>query len=175
MRVKVNEKGAAAGDLGDCDAAYLAATADMALKAPDRAAIKQYLAKGGFLWIEAVGGRRAAEEAVKTLARDAGWELTPLAKDEALIVGRFAKAHGYDLSSGVRYGRALRIARISSQYAELSGIHQDGKLVGIYSPFDVVFSTTGYAAYGCRGYEPEDALAVATNIILYLTDRNTTK
>ena len=43
--------------------------------------------------------------------------------------------------------------------------------MGFYSPFDVVFSTTGYEAYGCRGYQPEDALAVAANIVAYLTDR----
>jgi hypothetical protein len=55
--------------------------------------------------------------------------------------------------------------------ADFSGIYQNGKLVGIYSPFDVLYSTTGYDAYSRRGYQEEDALAVATNIILALTDQ----
>lgn len=41
----------------------------------------------------------------------------------------------------------------------------------MYSPFDVMFSLTPYQAYGCRGYKTEDALAVATNVVVFLTDR----
>ena len=42
-------------------------------------------------------------------------------------------------------------------------------MVGLYSPFDVMFSLTGYEAYRCRGYKAPDAAAVATNIVLYLS------
>ena len=45
------------------------------------------------------------------------------------------------------------------------------KLVGLYSPFDVVFCSTGYDAYSCRGHPQDDALAVASNIVVFLTDR----
>ena len=54
--------------------------------------------------------------------------------------------------------------------AALEGIYADGKLVGVFSPYDIVFSATPYDAYDCRGYDREDAIAVATNVLLFLTD-----
>ena len=78
---------------------------------------------------------------------------------------------GYNLSQNVLFSRTIRISRAGRPFADLIGIYQDGKLVGVYSPLDVMFSTTGYQAYGVKGYQREDALAVATNIMLYLTDR----
>jgi hypothetical protein len=56
-------------------------------------------------------------------------------------------------------------------FAEMLGIYQDGKLVGLYSPFDIVFSATPYDANGCKGYEQEDAAAVATNILISVSSR----
>ncbi|HUU31656.1 MAG TPA: hypothetical protein VMY69_06115, partial [Phycisphaerae bacterium] len=69
------------------------------------------------------------------------------------------------------FRRALRVVRLGRTYAEWMGIYQNGQLVGLYSPFDVMFSLLGYNAYSCRGYKSEDALAMATNLVLYLTDR----
>ena len=48
-------------------------------------------------------------------------------------------------------------------------LYMDGKLVGVFSPFDLLFSQTGCKAYGNLGYEPDDARAVATNILLLAT------
>jgi hypothetical protein len=171
VTLKVDENGAAAGDLGDADAAYVAATPGMTLGEADRAALKRYVAGGGFLWIEAVGGKPEAEAAARTLAADAGWTIAPLSKDHGLLCGKFEKAAGYNLTSGVEFRHTLRMQRLGRNFAELSGIFQGGKLIGVYSPFDVVFSSTEYQAYNCRGYRSEDALALATNIILLLTDR----
>jgi hypothetical protein len=52
---------------------------------------------------------------------------------------------------------------------DLVGIYAGDRMVGLYSPRDVLFSLTPYEACGCRGYKTEDAAAVATNIVLYLT------
>jgi len=61
--------------------------------------------------------------------------------------------------------------RLGRPHADLIGIYVGDKLVGLYSPFDIMFSMTGYNAYGRRGYKAQDARAVAANIILFVTNR----
>ena len=170
VTLKPEENGVAAADLGDRDVVYLVCTGALPV-ATATAGLKEYLGKGGFLWIDAAGGAAIAEPAVQKLAADMGWQLKPLAKDHAILAGAFKKAVGYNLSQNVLFSRTIRISRAGRPFADLIGIYQDGKLVGVYSPLDVMFSTTGYQAYGVKGYQREDALAVATNIMLYLTDR----
>ncbi len=170
VALEVNDGGIPPADLNDADVAYLAASADMVLAEPERAAVRAYLARGGFLWVEAVGGSEDADKAVRNLAHDGGWQITPLAKDHAVLTGRFPKTAAYDLTQDVEFTSSLRIKRIGQRFAELSGVYQDDRLVGIYSPYDVVFSSTGCHACGARAYKPADARAVATNIIVFLTD-----
>ena len=67
------------------------------------------------------------------------------------MTGQFKTALGYDLTKGVQFRRSLKLLRQGKPSAQLEGIYQDGKLVGLYSPFDVVFSSTPYEAYGCKG------------------------
>jgi len=172
VNLKANDAGAAAAELKGVDAAYIAAAGPVTLSSADRQALKDYLAGGGFLWIEAAAGLPTADPEVQKLAAAAGWQLKPLPKEHPAVTGTLKKALGYNLAAGVQFSRALKVARLGPRaFADLSGIYQDGKLVGIYSPFDVLYSATGYEAYGRRGYQQEDALAVATNIVLCLTDR----
>jgi len=203
VTLKAEEEGVAPADLGDRDIAYLvgtgiggtsasapatppagaaaatgaasAASGVVLPNAQEREALKAYVAKGGFLWVEAAGGTGTFDAAFRKFAADAGWELKPIPPTGALMSGKLAKAVGYNLTSGVQFHRALRVARLGRAYAEFVGIYQGAKLVGLYNPFDVLFSTTGYDAYGCRGYQHEDALAVAMNVVLYLTDRPATE
>jgi hypothetical protein len=171
ITLKAEEDGVSPSQLGDREAAYLTGTGAVVLAEPERQALKEYLAKGGFLWAEAAGGAPAFDEAFQKLASDMGWELARLPADHPLMTGKFRAGAGYNVVKGVRFRHALQMRRTSSPFAELLGIRQDGKLVGVYSPLDVLFSTTGYEAYGCLGYQAPDAVAVATNIGIYLTDR----
>jgi len=172
VTLKVEEDGVAPVALNDREAAYLAGSGgNFHVADGDRVALKDYLAKGGFLWVEAAGGSAAFDQAFTKAAGEAGWELKPLEKTHPVLTGGFKAALGYNIASGVQFSRTLRVVRLGRTYAELLGIYQDQKLVGVYSPFDVLFSTTGLEAYGRRGYQPEDALAVATNLLIYLTDR----
>ncbi len=99
-----------------------------------------------------------------------GWELKLVDKTEPLMTGNFTKALGYNLTTGVQFRRALKIIRLGRPFAEFMAIYQGGKMVGVYSPLDVGFASTPYDAYACRGYQPEDAVGVATNILLCISD-----
>ena len=171
VTLKTEDDGIGAADLGDRDVAYLAGAGPIGLSAAERAALKQYLGKGGFIWAEAVGGSPAFDKEFRKAAGELGWELKLLAPEHPLMSGKFNDAIGYHLASDVQFRRALRVSRAGRQYAELVGIYQNGQLAGLYSPFDVLFSATGYEAYGCLGYLQPDAQAVAANVVIYLTDR----
>ena len=85
------------------------------------------------------------------------------------MTGRMDPAAGYNLTTGVEFRSTLKVQRAGRSYAELIGVYEGGRLVGLYSPFDVLFSLNGYEAYRCRGYRAPDAAAVATNVVLYLS------
>jgi len=161
--------GVAVADLRPGQIAYLGGSADVALAAEEQAAMKTYLAGGGFLWIEAVTGSLAFDQAVRKLVADMGWALKLLPGSHPLLHGRMAGAEGYNLTSRVQFRRALRGQRIGRPSAEFYGLYQGEKMVGLYSPFDVLFSLTGYEAHRCRGYKAEDAMAVGTNLALYFS------
>jgi hypothetical protein len=171
VTLKAEEEGVPPAGLGDRDAAYLVGSGVLTLTPEEQEGLKAYVSKGGLLWVEAANGTAAFDTSFRKLAGDMGLELKPIANTSPLMSGKLPKAVGYNLTSGIRYHRALRVTRITRPYAELVGIYQGGKLVGLYSPFDVMFSLTGYDAYGCRGYDHEDAMAVGANIVLFLTDR----
>ena len=110
--------------------------------------------------------------ALPKLAADLGLSIKRIPQTEPILTGRFkGGAKGYSLISGVEFKRTLRVVRLGQPNAELMGLYDGDNLVGVFSPFDVLFSTTGYDAYKCRGYKAQDAKAVAANILLSLSAR----
>jgi len=171
LTVNVDQGGVDPSALAGKDAAYLVGSKELKISAVQQQALKDYLAKGGFLWAEAADGSQAFDDSFRKMAKDLGWDLKIVDKTEPLMTGKFAKAAGYDLTTGVQFRRALKIMRLGRPYAEYMGIYQGGKMVGVYSPLDIGFAATPYEAYGCRGYLQQDAVGVASNILLYISDR----
>jgi hypothetical protein len=171
LTVKFEQDGVDPSALGGKEAAYLVGSKELKMSADQQTALKDYLAKGGFLWAEAADGAQAFDESFRTLAKTMGWELKVVDKTEPLMTGNFPKALGYNLTTGVQFRRALKISRLGRPYAEFMGIYQGGRMVGVYSPLDIGFAATPYEAYACRGYKSEDAVGVATNILLCISDR----
>jgi hypothetical protein len=171
VTLKVEDDGVVAADLGDRQAAFFTGVKAPVLSDGDRKDLKAWLAKGGFLWAEAANGSGDFDKGFRKLAAEMGWDLKIIERTEPLMTGRFTKAAGYDISKGLRFRYVLRRDRAEVPWADLVGIWQDGRLVGVYSPLDVLLTATPCQAYNCRGYRSEDAAAVGANIILYLTDR----
>ena len=163
--------GVPASSLASYRAAYLAGVTSASLTEEDAEALKAYLAEGGFLWAEAVGGSLAFDKSFRQLAAAMGWRLKRLPGDHPLMSGQMGAAWGYDLTKDVKFRRALMVRQAKDPSAELVGVFVGDRLVGVYSPFDALFSTTGHEAYACQGYRAPDAAAVATNVVLYLTTR----
>ena len=145
--------------------AWLTGRQSVLLDEAETAALKAYLAGGGFLLAEATLGDERFDAAFRPLAGTLGLTMKAVAEDDPLVTGKLEGASGYDVS-GVKYKFALRPARIGKPQTELFGLYLGEKRVGVYSPYDVSYCQTGMDAYDCRGYEAEDARAVLTNVMV---------
>jgi hypothetical protein len=168
----VTDGGVKATDLADQDVAYLVGTKAFDLPAPEREALNAWLAGGKFLLAEAARGSPAFDAAFRALATACGWDLRPLPADHPLMTGTMGEAKAFNLTGGVRFRRALRIPRAGQDRADLVGVWAGDRLVGVYSPLDLAFSLNPYEAWAIRGYEPADARAVATNLLVYLSTQH---
>ena len=168
----VTEGGVPVAELKGYTAAYLTGSREFTFTAEEKEGLKAYVDGGGFLWAEAGRGSIEFDRALREAIKDLGWELKPLdAKTHPLVTGRMDPALGYNLGKNVQFRRELREKRLLRRFAEFEGIFAGDKLVGVYSPLDILFSLTPYEASKCLGYKDEDAAAAATNVILYLTTR----
>lgn len=133
--------------------------------------LKTYLAGGGFLLAEATCGDEAFDASLRSLAEAAGLTLKPLEADSPLISGDLFGAAGYAIAK-VKLTRAAGGQGDDPTAAAdpvLFRIEHEGKLVGLYSPLDILYSQSGYRAFGNRGYSKADARALATNIALLMS------
>ena len=165
----VTSQGVLPGELKGYDAAFLTGSTAFEMPEEDRTALRKYVEDGGFIWAEAAGGSLEFERSLKTICGQLKWELRPLPQDHPILTGKIRGAQGYNLTAGVEFRHALRLARAAKTFAEFEGIFYGDRLVGVYSPFDTVFGLEGYEAYNCRGYRAFDAHAVVLNVLLTLT------
>jgi len=147
---------------------YLTGRADCDLGKGGAKWLKDYLDGGGFLLAEATCGDPRFDKSLKALLAEAGLTHKLMGAGSPLMTGQLFDATGYDVSN-VGYTRSLAVARTGKSDAVIHGIYSGKKLVGLYSPYDILFSQTGCRAFGNLGYAEADARALATNIILLMS------
>ncbi len=147
------------------DLLYLCGRKGCDLDAAGTAWLKKRLAGGALLFAEATLGDKQFEPALRKALASAGLTLRPLPDDSPLVTGQFGGPAGYNVSR-VGYTFSLRSERIGKASPSLLGIYDGERMVGVFSPFDIMFSQTGCRAFGNRGYAAEDARALAVNIAL---------
>jgi hypothetical protein len=155
---------------GGVQLAWLSGAKSVRLTEADQAALKTYLANGGLMLAEASMGDAGFAGEFHGLATAMGLKILPLTADSPILTGRLNGATGYALDT-VKFKYALRLSRVGKATPELFGVYLGDKLVGIYSPFDLSYCRTGMDAFNCRGYETEDAEAIVTNILLWVSAR----
>ena len=161
--------GVAPGALSGYTVAYVTGAGAITFTPEEKQALKDYAGKGGFLWFEGSCGSGTFEASLRQLAGEMGWTLKLLPNNNGLLTGRMDPGLGYNLTSGVEFRAGFRKARLGRQYAEFFGIFSGEKMIGVYSPLDIVFAATDYEAYNCKGYKPEDAASVMTNLAIYIS------
>ena len=148
---------------------YLSGRASCDLDAAGQTWLKNYLAGGGFLFAEAALGDKRFDESLRAMIGTSGLTFKRLDATSPLIGGQLPNgAIGYNVNS-VGYTYALRDERMGKPLPELLGIYLGEKMVGVYSPYDIMFRQTGCEAFDCRGYDADDARALAMNVALYVS------
>lgn len=169
MSVIIGEKGLAPSELTDEDVAYLGGVGNVSLADAQREALGAYVENGGFLIAEGVGGSVEFYKAMVLLTGRLGWQMKALENDHPVMTGEIGRSTGFNLTEAIEFRHALKIARADKPRAELIGLYRGDTLIGVYSPFDLLFSLAGYDAFDLRGYRPPDAAAIATNLFIHLT------
>ncbi len=147
-------------DPDDWPIAAMTGTEELVLSDVERAALDDYLSRGGTLVIDAAGGSPAfADSARRQIlpiagrSRPARW--TPLAGPEDL--------------SEIRYRLDYALALDERRYEpRLTAVTRQGRLAVVFSPEDITAGLVGYEYTGIRGYAPETAVALMTNILCHL-------
>ncbi len=156
-------------DAAEHPVAAMTGTDEFELTALEAAALKEYLSAGGTLIIDAAGGSKAFADAVAK-------QIVPLVPG-----GRRGT-----LASKIAYGGPTKIDRVyyRRQFAMvLGGAKKDHRLrcvlvagdrltgreraAVIYSREDLTTGLLGYPSYAIRGYRPDSAVAIMTNLLWY--------
>jgi len=140
--------------------AAMTGTGNFTLSDEEQAALKRYFKAGGRLIADACGGderfARAIEQVIAPLVE--GGRRGRLANHVSL--------NGPAKITRVYYRRSLAtLLRDEKSVPQISGVFRDAKPVVIYSPFDLTVGLTGYEGYTLKGYKPQSAIAVMTNLL----------
>ena len=142
-----------------------------AMNADERKQLKEYLSRGGFLFADACCGAKPFDRGFREFANS----LYPDKKLERIPVDHelFSEKIGRDIRRLKRRTQEATDpnagASMTVREAEpfLEGIEIDGRLAVVYSKYDISCALERQAAGNCEGYLPEDAVKLATNIVLY--------
>jgi len=142
---------------------YMTGHYNFHLDITERQALKNYLSRGGALFAEACCGRKAFDESFRELMR----QIFPENPLEVLPPDHPIFSWGYTIDK-VQYRPALREEFPGEDKPRLEAIFLEGRPAVIYSPYSIGCGLEPHPCFGCRGYEEEDSVRLAINIVLYL-------
>lgn len=152
--------------LQDFRVAHITGTGALTLSAAERAGLRRFLTGGGTLLADAAGGApefmRSLEEQLTALLHV---EPRSLPADSPILTGKGLP--GAVALDAVGYRRALRRPDPSRRLPALRAYLLGERAAVICSPLDISVGLLGTPVYECRGYDPDSALRVMRNLLLY--------
>lgn len=144
--------------------AYIHGRAVLTFAKEDVEALRRHLTPGGgLLFADAACGSPAFDTSfrafIKELIPDS--PLIPIPRDDEI----YTRKLGYDLSD-VQYNKS---AGGGKNYPELEGVKINGRWAVIYSKNDIGCALERHQGLDCKGYTPESALRIASNIVIFST------
>ena len=147
---------------------WLTGTGTLKLSDAQKPHLKNYVAGGGMLLVDAAMGDLAFAGAAAELLTDlfGAGRLLPLAPDHPLLTGAFAGGMGSNVTR-VGFTRAAAAEVGEAQPPKLLAIRIDGRVAVVFSPYSVTCPLQGRPVYNCKGLAPADAARLAANVVLY--------
>ena len=148
--------------------AAMTGTDAFSLDEQETGSLKKYFREGGTLIVDAAGGSRKFDQAVErqilTLPDDA--EIGPIAAKHTIYAGP-------EVVDKVTYRRGFALALGPARNApRLIAVKSGNRLAIIYSREDLTAGLMGYQLHGIRGYSPQSASALMTNIVCYAAGKS---
>jgi hypothetical protein len=155
------------GDLlEDFEVAYLAGTQSFELTDDEMRGLRRFLSGGGTLLVDAAGGSREFLRAFeRQLPRIRPGRTRVLTADSPIITG--AGIPDAANLAGVKFRRATPGSIRAQGIPHLRAVPARSRLAVIYSPLDLSAGLLGSEVYGVSGYDPESALKIMRNLLLY--------
>ena len=150
-------------DVSKWPIAAMTGTDAFTLSPAEKAALKKYLAAGGSLVADAAGGN-------KTFADSLAEHVLPLAGEgKRGLVATDVLLAGPAGGGKVAYRRDLAMALGPQRnQPRIQGVSVGGRLVIILSGDDLTGGLVGYPCYKLKGYSPDSAVRLMTNILCHL-------
>jgi len=155
--------------LFDCPLLYMHGGKNFSLTPDETTKLKAYFDNGGFLMADACCGSKKFDDSFrKAIKQIFGKDLAPIPVEHEL----FHMMSGYELGK-VRCripdtGKASALsAEESIREPAFEGIEVNGRYVVVYSKYDISCALERQQTVACAGYLDEDAVKLATNIVLY--------
>lgn len=152
--------------------AFIHGRRDFQWSAAERKALAEYLQRGGFLFGDAICASpqfaAAFRREVQAALPRARFRRIPA--DHPLFSKEF---RGYDLATVTLRDPQVRAendplkAKLERIKPLLEGVEIDGRLVVVFSPYDISCAMENHASLECKGYIKGDAARIALNVILY--------
>jgi hypothetical protein len=133
--------------------------------------LREYLVNGGTLLIDSICGNEAFSQSVRQqigrVLPDS--PLQPLPSDHPLFTSAYG---GYDLTSvtlqtPLRGGSGAITMQKRTTTANLEGATVDGRIVVLFSPYDLSCALESQSSLQCPGYTTEDAAKIGINMLLF--------
>jgi hypothetical protein len=158
----------APSDAGAPQDAVLCATGrvDISLLDAEKEALKKRLAAGGFLLVDAAMGDQRFQQAFNKFAEEMGWVVKRFDKDSDVLKGAMRGGLGHDLTKGIKFTQTAFATAGAPLATDLRGLYAGERLVGIYSPLDLMYAQASLRAWGALGYDGPSAQSVVDNIMI---------
>lgn len=147
--------------------ALMTGTGNFKLAGKQITAIRQYLADGGTLVIDAAGGSDAFNKSASALLGQLG-KVSLLRRDSPIYLA------GPNRIVKVRYRHTPAAAEPPKEknLPRLQAIYIKDRPAVIYSPEDLTAGLVGYPLDGLSGYRPADARKIMVNILMVSQDKS---
>ncbi|MBI5724374.1 MAG: DUF4159 domain-containing protein [Planctomycetes bacterium] len=143
--------------------AILTGTAAFKLKDDEKATLRDYVEQGGLVFFDSGGGSKSFGDSAKDLIGELWGADSLLAMPLASPVYQLK-----DMTiEKVKYRRITRARLGGVKEPRLMAILAGDKPKVIFSQEDVMAGLVGFSSHSCDGYEPESALDIMRNIVLY--------
>jgi hypothetical protein len=147
--------------------AHLSGVGDLTLTPDQEKAVQAYVAGGGTLFVEAVGGdaafAKSAQAALAKLFPEA--KLRPVPADYLLYAGTFSPNAAK--IGEVEYRRSWVLEHGQQSQPRLQYMTVGGRVGVVFSEEDLTHGLLGMNTAGVAGYMPDSALALARNLVFF--------